>query len=86
MRMRLQFQRLKRGNIYMSMKEIDLTGGESVYCINEGQLEKAYELVMANTVTADKVNAHLKRLEERLDRNERAALAFILIDRLLKKK
>ena len=68
----------------MSMKAIDLTGGESVYCINEGQLQKAYDLVMSDSFAADKINAHLKRLEEKLDRNERAALAFILIDRLLK--
>ncbi len=68
----------------MSMKAIDLTGGESVYCINEGQLQRAYDLVMSDSLTADKINAHLKRLEEKLDRNERAALAFILIDRLLK--
>jgi hypothetical protein len=66
------------------MKAIDLTGGESVYCINEGQLQRAYDLVMSDSLTADKINAHLKRLEEKLDRNERAALAFILIDRLLK--
>ena len=30
----------------MSTKTIDITGGESVYCFNEGQLRNAYKLVM----------------------------------------
>ena len=68
----------------MAIKEIDLTGGESVYCINQGQLKRAYELAMGDTVAAGKINSLLKRVEERLNRNERAALAFMMIDRLLK--
>ncbi|MEP0828953.1 MAG: hypothetical protein HRF51_10565 [bacterium] len=68
----------------MSLKPIEIMGGESVYCINEGQLQKAYELAMSDSDSANRINAQLKTLEEKLTRNERAALSFLLIDRLLK--
>lgn len=68
----------------MSLKSIEIMGGESVYCINEGQLQKAYELAMSDSDSANRINGQLKTLEEQLTRNERAALAFLLIDRLLK--
>lgn len=65
------------------MENINVVGGESVYCINESQLQKAYGLVMASTDNAYKIKAHLAILENDLNRDERAALAFVLIDRLL---
>ena len=68
----------------MSVKPIEIMGGESVYCINEGQLQKACELAMSSSQSADKINMQIKLLEESMDRNERAALAFLIIDRLLK--
>ena len=68
----------------MAMKPIEILGGESVYCINEKQLEKAFELANDNSESAPRIHAALERLEGELDRNERAALAFVMIDRLLK--
>lgn len=68
----------------MSVRPIELLGGESVYCINQSQLAGAFKLAFDNPETAPKIQAELKDLESRLSRNERAALAFVMIDRLLK--
>lgn len=68
----------------MSMKPIDILGGESVYCINEDQLKRSFELAEHDPLSSPKIQAAIADLESRLNRNERAALAFVLIDRLLK--
>jgi hypothetical protein len=68
----------------MTIKPIEILGGESVYCINESQLKKSFELAYDDPQTAPRLQAEIKELETRLNRNERAALAFVLIDRLLK--
>lgn len=68
----------------MSLKPIDLTGGKSVYCFNESQISSAYELAFEKADTAPRIQTELKRLEKEFSRNERAALAFVVIDRLLK--
>jgi hypothetical protein len=65
-------------------QEIELSGGESVYCINEGQLKKAYDMAMNDPENAKKLRSILNLLEGKFSRNERAALAFILIDRMLR--
>lgn len=67
----------------MSIRPIELLGGESVYCINQAQLKGAFRLANEDPQTAPKIQAEIKSIEERLSRNERAALAFVLIDRLL---
>lgn len=70
----------------MSLKEVDLTGGESVYCINRSQLKRAFDLAQSNAESGAKINEMLQRIENDLSRNERAALSFILVDRLLKNR
>lgn len=60
-----------------------LTGGESVYCINEAQLAKAKSLAEADSVEGERVREALGRIENEYSRNERAAIAFVLIERLL---
>ena len=70
----------------MSLKEIDFSGGESVYCINEVQLKKAFDLVKNDPESAKKINGLLDQIENDFSRNERAALSFILVDRLLRSK
>ena len=67
----------------MTMQPIELTGGESAYCINRGQLESARALAFENPESAPRIQDEMRRLEACLTRNERAALAFVLIDRLL---
>jgi hypothetical protein len=59
-----------------------LTGGESVYCINELQMRKALQLAREDPRSAPLLAGKLAELEAQLDRNERAALAFLLIERL----
>ena len=68
----------------MSVKPIDLLGGESVYCINEGQLASAMKLAYENPETTEKIQAGIEYLEKEFSRNERAAIAFVVIDHLLK--
>lgn len=68
----------------MSMKPVDILGGESVYCIREDQLRKSFELAERDPVSSPRIQEAMEGLESTLDRNERAALAFVLIDRLLK--
>ncbi len=63
-----------------------LTGGESVFCINEAQLVKAYSLWEADGTEGDRVRDMVSTLERDYSRNERASIAFVLIDRLLKGK
>ena len=68
----------------MARNPIPLTGGESVYCINEQQLEQAFQLAEQDPDSSKKIQDQLAILEESMSRNERAALAFVMIDRLLK--
>jgi hypothetical protein len=68
----------------MTLKPIELLGGESVYCINQSQLANAFKLANEDTESGPRIQATLKDLESKLSRNERASLAFVMIDRLLK--
>lgn len=68
----------------MSVEPIPLMGGKSVYCINEAQLKQAFDLANDDPEASPRIQAELARLEGAMSRNERAALAFVIIDRLLK--
>ena len=59
-----------------------LTGGESVYCINEAQMRRTRDMVHDDSETSERLNDMLEVLENRFSRNERAALAFTIIERL----
>lgn len=59
-----------------------LTGGESVYCINEAQMRRTREMVNHKSGSAGKLSETIEMLEDRLDRNELAALAFSIIEKL----
>lgn len=61
----------------MALDPKSLLGGESVYCINEAQLKES-----ARVMEDPRLQQLLKSIEERCSRNERAALAFALIERL----
>ena len=64
----------------LAATQIDLTGGESVYCINAFQLAKAVELY--ESAPDGPVRLTVDRLEQELSRNERAAVAMVLLERL----
>ena len=67
----------------MAVRSVDITGGESVYCINQAQLEAAFRIARDNPQSAPRIDRQLAAIENDLSRNEQAALAFVLIDRLL---
>ena len=70
----------------MTMEPKSLLGGKSVYCINEAQLAEATRLAEEDPESAPRIRELIERIEERCDRNERAALAFTLIERLRSSK
>jgi hypothetical protein len=65
----------------MAIKPTSLLGGESVYCINGAQLKEAARL-MEDPQSASCLQRLLKTIEAECSRNEQAALAFTLIERL----
>jgi len=68
----------------MTLRPIEILGGESVYCINESQLKKSFALAYDDPDSAPRIQEAIARLQKEFSRNEQAALAFVLIDRLLK--
>ena len=68
----------------MAIKPLDLSGGKSVYCFNESQIQKAFELAQSETESGEKIRNLLKQIIQDTTRNERAALAFMVIDELNK--
>lgn len=66
----------------MAHNTIPLLGGKSVHCINEQQMAEAWRLTEQEPGSSEKIQAALEALENDLSRNERAALAFVLISRL----
>ena len=68
----------------MSIEPVSLLGGEYVYCINEGQLRDATRLADEDPESSPKIQSQLETVEASLTRNERAALAFVIIERLRK--
>jgi len=61
---------------------IPLLGGKSVHCINEQQMAQALRLAEEDPHASEKIQELLEAIESRLNRNERAALAFVIISRL----
>ena len=66
----------------MGLDAKSLMGGPSAYCISTGQLDSAFHLANEHPDSAPRIQLELERLESALSRNERAALAFVLIERL----
>ena len=67
----------------VAFQEFDLDGGDSVYCINEVQLRKAFEMIEEGSDSSERIQQMLEKIDSSLSRNERAALSFVLIHRLL---
>lgn len=66
----------------MAHKPISLLGGKSVHCINEQQMAEAFRLAKEDSEASPRIQARLRQLESELTRNELAALAFVIIQRL----
>jgi hypothetical protein len=70
----------------MSVKPTSLLGGESVYCVNQKQLDEAVRLAETDPEAAPRLQKIVAEIEQQFSRNERAALAFVLIERLRRSK
>ena len=70
----------------MSVNPKSLLGGESIYCINEAQLKEATRLMEEDPESTPKLQKLVKTIESECSRNEQAALAFSIIERLRKSK
>jgi hypothetical protein len=66
----------------MPVPPTSILGGESVYCINEAQLKEAVRLTESDSDSAPRLQKLISQIEADCSRNERAALAFTLIQRL----
>lgn len=66
----------------MAPEPIPLLGGKSVHCINEQQMAEAWRLMEEEPGSSANIQAVLEQVEATLSRNERAALAFVIISRL----
>ncbi len=66
----------------MSLQPIDITGGKSVYCFNQDQLDRATHLFEESSPSGERIRATVSKLEADYTRNEQAAVAFILIQHL----
>ena len=66
----------------MTKAPISIKGGESVYCINEKQLEDATRLANEDPDSSPRILGAMCKIRETLTRNEQAALAFMIIEDL----
>lgn len=66
----------------MPVPPTSILGGESVYCINQAQLDEAVRLTETDPESSSILQEFIKQIEQECTRNERAALAFTLIQRL----
>ena len=66
----------------MVLSPVSILGGDSVYCINESQMLHAKQLAEEDPESSTKIKSLIKKLETDFSRNERAALAFTIIDNL----
>lgn len=66
----------------MALKPIDLTGGKSVYCFNQHQMDQARNMLEEDTPSGAKIREAVARIEADYSRNEQATIAFTLIEHL----
>ena len=66
----------------MAIRPISILGGDSVYCINEAQMLAARKLANEDPEASKKIQSELVKLDTDFSRNERAALAFTIIENL----
>jgi len=66
----------------MSLKPIDLTGGKSVYCFNQYQMDSARRMYEEESESGERIRKAVADLEAQFSRNEQATIAFTLIEHL----
>ncbi|MFH2009631.1 MAG: hypothetical protein ABI333_23765 [bacterium] len=68
----------------MATNPCDLLGGNTLYAVNLTRVDRAVTLAYEDPDSGPRIRASLERLEDELDGNERAAIALVMIDRLLR--
>jgi hypothetical protein len=68
----------------MAGQRHELLGGPTIYDVNLTRVQRANELVYDDPDTGPRLRAHLERIEGDLDEMERAAMALVVIDRLIR--
>ena len=53
----------------MSLPPLDLTGGKSVYCLNQQQLDRALALAAEESAAGERIRDAVARLESACSRN-----------------
>lgn len=66
----------------MSVAPTSILGGDSVYCINQAQLKEAVRLYETDPDASPRLKQFVEQAQCDLNRNEQAALAFVLIEQL----
>jgi hypothetical protein len=66
----------------MSVDPKSILGGDSVYCINQAQLKEAVRLYGSDPDSSPRLRDFIEKAQCTLNRNEQAALAFVLIEQL----
>lgn len=66
----------------MSVAPTSILGGDSVYCINQAQLKEAVRLYESDPDASPRLKQFVEKAQCDLNRNEQAALAFVLIEQL----
>ena len=62
----------------------DLLGGPSIYSVNITRVDRAVEMAYEDPDSGPRIRANLQRLESELSSRERAAIALLVIDRVLR--
>lgn len=68
----------------MTTRTQDLLGGKSLYSVNLTRVDRAVAMAYNDPDSGPRILANLERLEDELTSSERAAIALVVIDRLIR--
>jgi len=69
----------------MTTRTQELLGGKSLYSVNLTRVERAVSMAYDDPDSGPRIRASLERLEDELTSPERAAIALVVIDRLIRR-
>ena len=62
----------------------ELLGGKSLYSVNLTRVDRAVTMAYDDPDSGPRIRANLERLEDELSGPERAAIALVVIDRIIR--
>jgi hypothetical protein len=68
----------------MTTRTHELLGGRSLYSVNLTRVDRAVAMAYNDPDSGPRIRANLERLEDELTNSERAAIALVVIDRLIR--